>query len=180
LRPTRCTRTRGKKADPHRNPDDPPRRRANASRGRGSYATDRPAVLGVVGRQTGQVRLSVPTDTTQETVQEWLTDQTRAPSLVFTDEARCYDGIGEEGARVHVTITHAERYADDRDGDGHCEVHVNTMEGLWTGLRNRLRTFRGVHKRYLDRYVAVFQMVHNYNRVRPAVIQRMCGCALPS
>jgi transposase len=58
-RPTRWTRTRGKKGIPHDDPDDPPRRRANGRRGHGTFATDRPPIAGVVGRESGQVRLDV-------------------------------------------------------------------------------------------------------------------------
>ena len=54
--------------------------------------------------------------------------------------------------------------ADD-DGDGIREVHDNTLEGLWTGLRNFLRQFRGVSKHYLRQYVAIFQRAHNLKRV---------------
>ena len=49
----------GEKGDPHRDPEDPPRRRANKRRGRGTLANDRPPVLGVVGRASGQIRLEV-------------------------------------------------------------------------------------------------------------------------
>ena len=35
-------------------------------------------------------------------------------------------------------------WARDDDGDGIREVHSNTIEGLWTGLRNHLRPFRGI------------------------------------
>ena len=52
--------------------------------------------------------------------------------------------------RSHVTVCHSRHeYARDDDGDGFCEVHCNTMEGIWTGLRNFLRPFRGAHKKYL-------------------------------
>ena len=54
-----CSRTRGKKSDEHFDPLDPPRCRANKRRGRGTYANDRPPVLGVIGRESGQVRLRV-------------------------------------------------------------------------------------------------------------------------
>jgi hypothetical protein len=30
------------------------------------------------------------------------------------------------------------------DGDGFCEVHVNTMEGFWSLLRSWLRPYRGI------------------------------------
>lgn len=39
------------------------------------------------------------------------------------------------------------------------------MEGIWTGVRNFLRPFRGVHKRYLRQYMAVFQWAHNLKRL---------------
>jgi hypothetical protein len=43
----------------------------------------------------------------------------------------------------------AGEWARDDDGDGIREVHVNKLEGLWTGFRNFLRLFRGVNKVYL-------------------------------
>jgi transposase len=48
----------------------------------------------------------------------------------------------------------------DLDGDSVREVHCNTQEGLWTGLR----IFRGVSKWYLAQYVAVFRWAHNLKR----------------
>ena len=54
---------------------------------------------------------------------------------------------------THPTPT----WAIDADGDGVREVHCNTLEGLWTGVRNFLRPFRGASKWYLAQYVAVFQ-----------------------
>ncbi|MFO7639767.1 MAG: hypothetical protein R6X17_00410 [Candidatus Competibacteraceae bacterium] len=36
----------GEKGDPHRDPADPPRRRANQRRGRGTMANDRPPIQG--------------------------------------------------------------------------------------------------------------------------------------
>ena len=61
--------------------------------------------------------------------------------------------------------TRITTWALDLDGDGVREVHCNTLEGLWTGLRNFLRPFRGVSKWYLAQYVAVFQWAHNLKRV---------------
>ena len=53
----------------------------------------------------------------------------------------------------------------DDDGDGIREVHDNTLEGLWTGLRNFLRKFRGVSQHDLRQYVAIFQWAHHLKRV---------------
>jgi transposase-like protein len=49
-------------------------------------------------------------------------------------------------------------------------VHVNTVEGLWTSVRNWLRPFRGVHKKYLAGYVALCEFSLNEKRVSPAFI----------
>lgn len=133
-------------------------------------------MLGVIGRQTGQIRLGVPPNTEKETLQTWITDWTEENVLFFTDEATAYNWLSDD-SRLRTAICHEESYAEDRDGDGHCEVHVNTIEGIWTGLRNRLRTFRGVHKKYLDQYVAVFQMAYNFQSVDANVLRRMCGCS---
>ena len=43
----------------HPDPDGPPRRRANSRRGHGNFASDRPPVAGMVGRESGEVRLEV-------------------------------------------------------------------------------------------------------------------------
>ena len=41
----------------------------------------------------------------------------------------------------------------------------NLEEGIWTGLRNFLRRFRGVHKKHLAQYVAIFEWEHNLKKV---------------
>ena len=68
-----------------------------------------------------------------------------------TDEWKAYNHLPTIN-RVPVTVCHKpnERvWARDDDGDGIREVHNNTIEGLWTGLRNFLRPFRGLSKIYV-------------------------------
>jgi transposase len=50
---------------------------------------------------------------------------------------------------------------------------VNTIEGLWTTVRNFLRMFRGVHKKYLGGYVAMCEFAINLKRVTPAFISSL-------
>jgi transposase-like protein len=155
----------GEKGEPHRDPDDPPRRRANKRRGRGTAANDRPPVMGVVGRASGQIRLEVCADTRQDTIQPEVEAKTDGETTLNTDESPAYNRVAASG-RGHRTVCHsAHEYARDDDGDGIRETHCNTMEGIWTGLRNFLRPFRGVHKRYLAQYVAMFEWAHNLKRV---------------
>jgi transposase-like protein len=59
----------GEKGDPHLEEDDPPRRRANKRKGKGTFFNDRPPILGSVGRESGEVRLIVCHDTKQSTIQ---------------------------------------------------------------------------------------------------------------
>ena len=74
---------------------------------------------------------------------------------IFTDENRSYLWLeSKEEPRTRKAIDHSMGWAEDQDGDGKREVHVNTIEGIWTSLRNRLRLFRGVHKDHLSEYVA--------------------------
>ena len=73
---------RGKKSDPHPNPSDPPRRRANKRKGRGTYANDRPPILGTVGRESGQVRLRVAHRTDTETLSAHVHQFTQGKAIV--------------------------------------------------------------------------------------------------
>jgi len=155
----------GEKGTAHPTPADPPRGRANQRRGRGTLANDRPPVLGVVGRGSGQIRLTVCANTQQATLQPCVEAATVPTTCLNTDESSAYNHITATG-RGHVTVGHSRReFARDADGDGFCEVHCNTMEGIWTGLRNFLRPFRGVHKQYLKDYVAMFAWAHNLKHV---------------
>src|SRR5512143_259344 len=94
---------------------------------------------------------------------------------VNTDEGPGYNGRPAMSRR-HPTVCHAagERARDD-DADGIRAVHCNTREGLWTGLRNFLRPFRGVSKKYLAQYVAVFQWGYNLKSVTDGFMRALLG-----
>ncbi len=153
---------RGKKGDEHFDPVDPPRRRANKRRGRGTYANDRPPIVGTVGRETGQVRLRVVRNTQGRTLRAHVHQFTRQGTQVYTDEYDSYNHV----ERPHATVTHGQsEWARDDDGDGMREVHTNTCEGMWAGLRTFLRPFRGVHKRFLSGYVAIHEFRVNLKQI---------------
>jgi hypothetical protein len=95
---------------------------------------------------------------------------TRHTAHSNTDEWRSYDGL----LRPHSTICHGRHeWARDDDGDGISEVHVNTIEGLWTSTRNFLRPFRGVHKKNLQNYLAVCEFKINLKRVSPSFVAQL-------
>ena len=66
-------------------------------------------------------------------------------------------------------------WAKDLDGDGVREVHVNTAEGFWTGLRNFRRPFRGVNKVCLQQYVSMHEWAHNLKSMTVAFLRILCG-----
>ena len=150
--------------------------RINKQRGRGTYENDRPPIVGMVGRETGWVSFRVCPDTKKETLQEILIEETNQEACVFTDENRSYLWLeSEEESRERKAIDHSSAWAEDRDEEGKREVYVNTIEGIWTSLKNRLRLFRGAHKDHLSGYVAMFELAFNHDQVGPEVLQCMCG-----
>ena len=130
-------------------------------------------MLGVVGRESDLVRLTVCRRHDRATIHPLVCEATRRDCTVNTDEWVAYDWLPDSG-RGRSSVKHAKpnpEYARDDDGDGVREVHCNTIEGLWTGLRNFLRTFRGVSKQYLSQYVAMFEWAHNLKRVTEEFLQ---------
>ncbi len=164
---------RGKKGEKHSEPLDPPRRRANKQKGHGTYDNDRPPIIGTIGRDSGQVRLRVAKHTDGKTLKRHVAQFTRPDTTANTDEWQGYNQI--ECKRL--TVNHGEHeWARDDDGDGTREVHINTTEGMWTGVRNFLRPFRGVHKDHLDGYVAMCEHSVNLKRITPRFIAALVRC----
>ena len=58
---------------------------------------------------------------------------------------------------------------------GHCEVHVNTMEGFWSLLRSWLRPHRGISQEKLPIYLGFFQFVHNARRRGKTLLAALVG-----
>ena len=105
---------------------------------------------------------------------------TKPGAMVNTDEWVGYRPLSRN-ERGHVTVNHrAGEYARDDDGDGIREVHVNTLEGIWTGLRNFLRPFRGVSKVYLEQYIIMFEWNFNLKAVTDNLLRILLGCPVNS
>ena len=68
------------------------------------------------------------------------------------------EAIGTRRPATHVASTR------DEDGDGFCEIHVNTMEGIWSLLRSWLRPHRGISQEKLPLCLASLEFVHNARR----------------
>ena len=100
-------------------------------------------------------------------------------TTVNSDEWSAYDHL-DEHQRPHATVNHSlPEWARDDDGDGIREVHDNTMEGIWTGVRNFLRTFRGVNKIYLQQYLAIFEWGYRLKTASVEFLRALMGVSTP-
>src|SRR3954469_4839119 len=136
------------------------RRRLRGAPGRGTLAKEKPPILGLLQRGGEVVLLMLP-DVRQVTIRPVIEATVAKGALVHTDEYDVYGRL-EEWGYGHETVCHARgEYARDDDGDGFCEVHVSTMEGVWSLLRSWLRPHRGVSQEKLPLYLAFFEFVHN-------------------
>jgi len=166
---------RGKKSELHLDPADPPRRRANKQRGHGTYENDRPPIVGTVGRDSHKVRLRMVHHTDKATLETHVEQFTTQDTQVYTDEWQGYNDLD----RLHATVCHAKKeWARDDDGDGIREVHINTVEGMWTLVRNFMRLFRGVHKKYLSGYLAICEFHINLKRITPDFVAALVAAHL--
>jgi transposase len=131
----------------------PPRCRGLKAPGRGTWETDKIPVLGLVDRQ-GQVYLIPCANVKSQTIQPFVEHLVARGATVYTDSYNIYTFLHRLGYQ-HERVNHSRReYARG-------EVHVNSVEGLWSLLRDHLRIHRGVSKVYLPLYVARFEFIFN-------------------
>ena len=112
----------------------------------------------------GQVVMRMLANVQQVTIRPLLQAVIVTGATVFTDEYDIYNRLSDWGYE-HRTVCHSKgEYARDEDGDGFHEVHVNTMEGVWSLLRSWLRPHRGVSQESLPLYLAFFELTHNIRK----------------
>jgi len=148
----------------------PARRRGlKGAPGRSTLEKEKPPILGIIQR-SGDVAIFMLPDVQRKTIEPILRSVIEPGSLVNTDEYVIYNRLPEWGYE-HKTVCHAAgEYARDEDGDGFCEVHVNTIEGFWSLLRSWLRPHRGISQENLPRYLGFFEFVHNVRRRGKALL----------
>jgi transposase-like protein len=121
-------------------------------------------------QRTGEVVIRMLADVKQATIGPLIKGTILAGTVVYTDEYDIYARLTQWGF-IHRTVCHAAgEFARDEDGDGFCEVHVNTLEGFWSLLRSWLRPHRGVSQEKLPLYLGFFEFVHNIRRRGKALL----------
>jgi transposase-like protein len=147
-----------------------PRKRGKRQPGRGTWESDKVPILGLLDRQ-GHIYLVPCANVQTETIQfliEYLTNQ---GTTVYTDSYNIYNFLQRVGYQ-HQRVNHSQgEYARG-------EVHVNTVEGLWSLLRDHLRIHRGVSKLYLPLYVMRFEFLVNHRgQNRHDKMMELCALA---
>lgn len=121
----------------------------------------------------GQVVIRMLENVQQQTIEPLVKATIAAGSLIYTDEYGIYNGLPEWGYE-HKTVCHGVgEYARDDDGDGFCEVHVNTLEGFWSLLCSWLRPHRGLSQEKLPLYLSFFEFIHNAKKRGKALLSAL-------
>lgn len=141
---------------------------------------EKPPIFGMIQRG-GQVVMRMLANVQQVTIKPILLAVAAAGTVMFTDEYDIYKRLEEWGYQ-HRTVCHSRgEYARDEDGDGFHEVHVNTMEGVWSLLRSWLRPHRGISQEHLPEYIAFFELIHNLRQRGKALFSSLIArLILPS
>ncbi|MFZ0629837.1 MAG: IS1595 family transposase [Acidobacteriaceae bacterium] len=112
------------------------------------------AVMGMLDRETRQVRAKVVPNVKRETLMNEILENVTWGSKVYTDSAMQYDGL-KVRQFVHDTVSHIDEYVRG-------EVHTQGIENFWSLLKRMLRgTYVAVEPFHLDRYVG--EQVFRFN-----------------
>jgi transposase len=142
--------------------------------GRGTLEKEKPPVLGLLQRG-GEVVIRMLANGQRTTIRPVIEASVAKGALVHTDGYDVYARL-EAWSYGHKTVCHGRgEHARDEDGDGFCEVHVNTAEGFWSLLRSWLRPHRGISQEKLPAYLGFFQLVHNPRRRGKALLSTLVG-----
>jgi len=140
---------------------------------------EKPPIFGMIQRG-GRVVLRMLANVQQKTIQPILEAVIACETMIYTDEYDIYSRLTDWGYE-HKTVCHSKgEYARDEDGDGFHEVHVNTMEGVWSLLRRWLRPHRGISQENLPLYLAFFEFTHNVRQRGKALFESLIGTLVKS
>ena len=111
----------------------------------GTGGSGKAIVMGLLDRNTKEVRVMHVSDTKRETLHGKVREHVAAGSDVFTDELVGYLGLDRE--YVHNVINHAESYVKGN-------IHTNGIENFWSLLKRGLKgTYVSVEPFHLFRYL---------------------------
>jgi transposase-like protein len=103
-------------------------------------------VMGMLERDTRQVRAMVIPNVKRETLQNEILNRVERGSKIHTDDWSGYDGLAAQ-EYIHETVNHMKEYVRG-------QVHTQGIENFWSLLKRGLRgTYVAVEPFHLDRYL---------------------------
>jgi len=107
--------------------------------------THKTAVVGMIDRESRQIRAKVVPNVRRDTLQTQILATVKPGSKVFTDQAVTYTSLQQQ--YIHETVNHAMEYVRG-------EVHTNSIENFWSLMKRNLSgTYVAVEPFHLDRYL---------------------------
>ena len=111
-------------------------------------------VMGMLDRDSRQVRARVVPNVKRETLQAAILSEIEKGSSVYTDGYSSYDKLAAQDY-IHETVNHLEEYVRG-------EIHTQGIENFWSLLKRGLTgTYIAVEPFHMDRYVT--EQVFRYN-----------------
>jgi transposase-like protein len=130
-------------------------KRRGHKRGRPGKDSHKVPVAGVVQRG-GKVAALVTKDTKKRTLMPIVEAKVLPETMVYTDEYRPYEALGERGYR-HQRVPHAEKVHVIGN------VHTNTIEGFWSLLKRGIGgVYHSVSEKHLQRYLNEYAFRYNH------------------
>ncbi len=103
----------------------------------------------------GKTRFFVKKNLSKEDTNQSLKNISEGEIVVNTDDYSIYGDLSKlKNVKNHKIVNHSKVYT--KDG-----IHVNTAENRHGFLRSWLGKFRGLSKRYLDKYLSFFELSKN-------------------
>jgi transposase-like protein len=100
----------------------------------------------------------------QVTIAPLIRSTIAAATVVYTNKHDIYARMSLWGYGRRSACHAAGEFARDEDGDGFCEVRINTREGFWSLLWSWLRPHRGASQAKLPLYPGFFELAHNVRK----------------
>ena len=123
---------------------------------------EKTAIIGMLDRDTRQVRAKVVPNVKRETLQNEILAQIEGKSTIYTDGYSGYDTLAQREF-IHATVNHTTEYVNG-------QVHTQGIENFWSLLKRGLKgTYVAVEPYHLDRYIdeQVFRFNHRATEDNP-------------
>ena len=119
-------------------------------------------VFGMVERDTGRSLVFRVPDRQRETLVTRLVREFIEPgTVIISDKFSPYFNLNDVGY-IHLMVNHSENFVDPYTG-----AHSNTIEGLWSQVKRKLKAMNGTTKAKLPGYLDEFNWSKLHQEAHP-------------